>query len=137
MVSRRSVPASAGYDVRNLDDFTVGYLVAAVWESEYDQSHGIDRITPEAVEQARSDCQRFQQEQAEDLGHFYRIAPASTDGEGPESLGGYCFWMSRVGAGVGFWDRVDDPVGDRLHTATEAFGHVDLYVGDDGQLYFF
>lgn len=136
MVTRSHVPASAGYDVRNLDTFTLGYLIAAVWESEYEASHGLDRIAPEAVALAKQDCARFQREQATDLDYFYQIASATSDGEGPESLGGYCFWMSRVGAGVGFWDRVDDSVGDRLHAATETFGHVDLYEGDDGQLYF-
>ncbi len=132
----RHVPASAGYDVRSLDDFTVGYLNAAVWSSEYDDSHGIDRIAPEAVEQAASDCSRFQKEQASDLNEFYLRLSTSSECGTQDSLGGYCFWMSRVNEGVGFWNRVDHPVGDRLHLATQAYGHVDLYEGDDGQLYF-
>lgn len=133
----RHVPATAGYDVRGLDDFTVGYLNAAAWVSEYDDSHGIDRVAPEAVERAAQECSRFQQEQAADLAEFYRLAATGADAGAPESLGGYCFWMSRVGAGVGFWDRGVGQVGDRLHEATDSFGHVDLYEGYDGQLYFF
>ena len=133
---RRPVPASAGFDVRDLDDFTVGFLAAAVWEGGYDESHGIDRIAAEAVARAEEDCAAFQREHAGGLELFYRLVAQKGDCEDREALGGYCFWMSRVGAGVGFWDRVDDPVGDQLHAATEASGHLDLYEGDDGQLYF-
>lgn len=48
---------------------------------------------------------------------------------------GHDFWLTRNGHGTGFWDRGLGEVGDRLTTACKVYGEVDLYVGDDGELY--
>lgn len=55
---------------------------------------------------------------------------------GDEAQNGHDFWLTRNGHGVGFWDRgYDKEVGDALTKASESFGEVDLYVGDDGRIY--
>ena len=48
---------------------------------------------------------------------------------------GHDFWLTHNGHGTGFWDRGLGEVGDRLTTACRPYGEVDLYVGDDGDLY--
>ena len=52
-----------------------------------------------------------------------------------ESLAGSDFWLTRAGAGAGFWDG-DWVYGDVLADACKNFGTPDLYVGDDGRIYY-
>lgn len=48
---------------------------------------------------------------------------------------GHDFWLTRNGHGAGFWDRGMGEVGDRLSAKAEKWGTVDLYIGDDGQVW--
>lgn len=45
------------------------------------------------------------------------------------------FWLTRNGHGAGFWDRGIGELGSELTEAAKVHGSVDLYVGDDGQIY--
>ncbi len=61
----------------------------------------------------------------------------AVDSERKAAMAGHDFWLTRCGhVGAGFWDG-DWPqdVSDRLTEASEKFGDVDLYVGDDGMIY--
>lgn len=44
------------------------------------------------------------------------------------------FWLNRNGHGAGFWDK-DYKNKDALSDASEKFGTVFLYVGDDARIY--
>ena len=116
--------------MKKLDDFVFGYIRAALWLSsdEYgeplDRDFTIDNFSDEAIAQAIEDCERFQDENADDL---YDV--------GNEAQNGHDFWLTRNGHGAGFRDRDYGAVGERLSLAARAFGEANLYVGDDGLLY--
>lgn len=117
-----------------LDPFTRGYLEACLFSSndESDDSSGepLDRnysiadFAPEAIEMAKRDCARFQQENAYELAGF------------DETSAGGDFWFTRVGHGVGFWDGdYPEPQATSLTKACKKFGELWPTVGDDGQIY--
>lgn len=114
-----------------MDDFTESYLETALWSSTNDEgeplddNYGIEDFAPEALKQAKEDTADFQEQNADDL------EEAGDDGQN-----GHDFWLTRNGHGAGFWDRGYGDVGDRLTKASKAFGSADIYVGDDGMLYF-
>lgn len=113
-----------------LDEFTRGYLSCAIWSSNDADGNALDRdydyshLSPSALERAVTDCDAFQRVHGADIA-------------GRESLAGHDFWLTRNGHGSGFWDGDwAEEVGTRLTDASHAFGECDLYVGDDGWLYF-
>lgn len=115
-----------------MDNFTIAYIEAALWSSCDDDDTPLDQgfcvldIAPETLEQMIADCAKFQIEQAE------LLAIAG----GTDRQNGVDFWLTRNGHGAGFWDRgYADDVGDKLSDAAQAFGDIDLYVGDDAKIY--
>jgi hypothetical protein len=114
-----------------LDDFTRGYLECAEWL--LDESIDRDAIlgfSAEAIEQASADCADFQEVYAAQLERYEEVTGR------PMDHAGHDFWLTRNHHGAGFWDRGDDPVLDVLTNASQAYGERDLYLGDDGYLYF-
>ncbi len=120
--------------IPQLDEFTQAYLDCALWaESDQsneqggdplDENYTIEDIDPHSLKEAISDCKRFQEENWDDLGDNHTQA-------------GHDFWLTRNGHGAGFWDgKRPEPAATRLTKASEKFGNVDIYVGDDGKLYF-
>lgn len=113
--------------------FTAAYVEAALWSSmdestpsggyPLDRNYGPDDIAPETLEQMKSDCARFQAENADDI---------ATD----LGLAGYHFWLTRNGHGSGFWNGMwPEEVGERLAQASHKYGVFHLYVGDDGRVH--
>ena len=120
-----------------IDKFTMHYLAAAFWSSTDDNDEPFDRnydfedLAPEALQQAISDCTEFQK-QAENA-----LDGAATDfGYDPVEQAGHDFWLTRNGHGAGFWDRGIERYGDVLSKLAEEFGEVDMYLGDDKNIYF-
>lgn len=117
--------------ISGLDAFTSAYLECALWTStgEDDQpledTCGIDDCSLETLQGAIDDCEAFQRDNAADL----------LESDLSDELAGHDFWLTRNGHGAGFWDRGLGAVGDRLSKACEAYGTVDLYLGDDGKVY--
>lgn len=126
-----------------LDTFTRSYLAACLWSSNdgstpqggepFDANHSVDDFAPGAIERAIADCLRFQAENANTL----TVANLSDD------RAGFCFWLNRCGHGSGFWDEKPSSAPDSEHLAcralsdaSKAFGNLDPYLGDDGQIYF-
>lgn len=125
-----------------IDEFTHGYLTAAVWSStigsgvifdgeeiedgtSMDEYFEISDFSKEAFKAAVKDCAAFQRDEADDL-----------DASGlDESEQGHLFWLNRNGHGVGFWDSPGGVVGNRLSKAAKVYGGVDLYIGDDGKIH--
>src|SRR5882724_4374560 len=117
-----------------MDEFTRGFLETALWSSTddsddsggvpLDKNYSIDDFDPTTLAGLTEDCQRFQEENAADLADF------------DDAENGHNFWLTRCGHGAGFWDGdYPEPQASRLTEASEAFGNVDLYIGDDGVLY--
>ncbi len=140
--------------VAELDAFTRAYVEAALWSTNdesteaggepmdtavYDDDRNLIRdaydiydIALESLAGMAADCKKFQAENAADLALYNH--PQWTAAE----LGGHDFWLTRCGHGCGFWDRSEclpEEAGQRLTEASEKFGNVDLYVGDDGKIY--
>ena len=112
-----------------LDIFTRQYLETALWASTDDTGEALDtdrdarNFAPEALARAEADCAKFQAEHAADI--------ASDPGQA-----GHDFWLTRNGHGAGFWDGDwPEPAATRLTAASQAFGAVDLCLGDDGKVY--
>lgn len=125
---------------RKLDDFTRAYLNAALWASTdeqgvpLDKNYDISDFAPEALDAAIKDATTFQSRNTIDLVKASKLAKPSEYSSAAQH--GHDFWLTRNGLGVGFWDRGYGAVGDRLSKAAKAYGSKDIYVGDDGLLYF-
>jgi len=91
-----------------------------------DQNYGLEDIHSSTIAAMIKDCERFQEENRE-------LLEASGQSE---AQSGHDFWLTREGHGSGFWDRGLGEVGEQLTTICEnVWGCIDLYVGDDGQIY--
>lgn len=132
----------------DLDKFVDAYIAAALWSSADDNGDPFDSwadksdISPESMAAIRRDCEAFIDANAADLFEAFPLYPSSShvtlDGNAydPEEYAGHDFWLTRNGHGAGFWDRDLGPVGDRLTAACEKLGHLDVYTGDGGKIYF-
>ena len=113
-----------------LDAFTFAYIEAAFWTATDEDGEpmghlGLHDLSPEALQEAIRDCRAFQETYAEQL--------ASLDA----AQSGHDFLLTRNGHGAGFWDRgYPDAIADPLTEGAGAYGTADLYLGDDGLLYF-
>jgi hypothetical protein len=124
-----------------LDEFTRGYIDAALWSSTDDSDEGggepldsnydVRDISPQAMADIISVCRNFQENNRELL----EIA-AAEDGQDAAHQG-HDFWLTRNGHGAGFWDGDYEETGDRLTEAAKQYGESDIYVGDDGKLYLY
>lgn len=118
-----------------MDDFTEAYIECAYWSSIDDNGDPIDELdadaAPELIAKMEADCAVFQERHAILLSFAYDHDEVAYDGV----RAGHDFWLTRNGHGAGFWDRDLGEVGDELTKAAHTFGSVDLYVGDNGQIY--
>jgi hypothetical protein len=111
----------------DLNEFTRHYVVAALWTSEPEEEvtpgdfeqYGlalVENVSEDWLEQAKADCERFQQENETLL-----------EQAGDDSQNGHDFWLTRNHHGAGFWDRgYPDEIGDALTDAAHAFGEAYL-----------
>ena len=117
-----------------MDDFTRQYLATALWSSndESDESGGepmdrnfeIEDIDADTVAAAQADCNRFRE-----------LAGKLLNENADDTMGAHDFWLTRNGHGAGFWDGDWPEGGESLTAISEAFGEVNLYIGDDGKIY--
>lgn len=125
--------------------FFVSYVGTALWSSvdddgePLDDSRDRDDVDPTTLEAMRRDCATFY---AANFEHIHCSgAPLSREFEGSiaareAAMAGHDFWLTRCGHGAGFWDgEWPEPHATTLDNAAQAFGNVDLYVGDDGLIY--
>lgn len=111
--------------------FLRGYLEAALWSSTDDDgdpldgTYSVNDFSAEAIESAVKDVNDFMESNADDLAEA-----------GDDEQNGHDFWLTRERHGAGFWDRGYGAVGKRLTDAAHAYGEANIYVGNDGLLYF-
>lgn len=130
--------------------FFRSYVGAALWSTyDYadpetggeplDVNYDIDDLSDDCREEMLTDCAAFY-DANQDYIHC-DDAPLSNDMEGPISareaaLAGHDFWLTRCRHGAGFWDGDwPEPAATILEAASKRAGEIDLYVGDDGQIY--
>lgn len=125
-------PAEVSAD--DVAEFLDAYVECALWSStDMDTEEPLDANHSDVHETTRAEmleeCKSFMVDNADDIAqaievHGYSIARAGHD-----------FWLTRNHHGAGFWDRGLGDIGKRLTDAAHACGEVDLYVGDDGEVY--
>lgn len=124
-----------------LADFTKGYIEAMFFADIDTPDHethgmGLGDLTGDSVARILFDCARFQRRNLELLERAY---VTGRDDQGfhlaytPRQAGAD-FWFSRVGHGVGYWDRGLGELGDDLHAAAQSTGERNVYLSDDGEL---
>lgn len=135
---------------------TNAYLEAALWSSTYDNAHEtdvpmdrdftVDDIAPITRLKAKQDV-KVMMAVADNLYELADLENLPDQDEFQAILGymedpvvraqniGQDLWLTRNGHGVGFWDRGLGVFGTALTEVAEAIGPVDLYVGDDGEIY--
>lgn len=110
------------------------YLECVLWSSlgaddqPLDRGHTIENFPPAEVQFAETAWRDFRAQLSERA-----LAAIDTD---PEQAG-HDLWLTRCRHGAGFWDG--DWPGDieqELTDAAHALGESDVYVGDDGGVYF-
>lgn len=133
-------PAPA-FNRDSLDEFTRAYLEAILFAEmdnsderggePLDRNYEVEDFSPAAMKMAIDDCTKFQAENGEDIdnGCLTRIPP--------REQAGHDLWFTRVGHGVGYWEKSDweEQAGERLDAAAKALGEIWVYVGDDGKLH--
>jgi hypothetical protein len=116
-----------------IDEFTQGYIIAALWstndddEQPLDALHSVDDIDSETIAEMVGDCKDFQEANAALLEAYYVHRPADH--------AGHDFWLTRNGHGTGFWDRGLGKLGDDLAELARVYGEYNLYIGDHGMIY--
>jgi len=117
-----------------MDEFIKSYITAALWSSTdqvdeqggepLDANYSPDDLAPETLARIQADCESFYRDHIEDI-------------VSNVSRAGHDFWLTRNRHGSGFWDGDwEKETGRRLTEASHKFGELELYVGDDGLLYF-
>lgn len=127
-------------NMTNLDAFEQSYIAAALWSSFETDEFTIDDINQELLAQMTADCSKFYNENRVSI--LYDGAPLAndlydgTDDQRKAAMAGHDFWLTRCGHGAGFWDGDwPEPHAQQLTDASEAFGNVEPYAGDDGKVY--
>lgn len=117
------------HTLKNLDEFTRGYLDCAEWllpEPGLDDQSRVtarDKVrgwTRAAISTAMADCAAFQSANSGDLAAFCELAKVSVGSAGHD------FWLTRNGHGAGYWDRDAGDTGDRLTLAAAQCGPCDV-----------
>lgn len=119
-----------GYsDFMKLDTFTQAYVEALFFteDEQLGDAGCFASLAPVTVKRIIADCEAFQ----------LSAACAAVAHDHDPSDAGHDFWLTRNGHGAGFWDGDwPEPEGSALDAEAKKFGSVDVYVGDDGLVYF-
>ena len=129
-----------------IDPFLFAYIICALWSTNdesdeaggepLDKNYSIENLSADALKQMKSDCDKFQQENAELLSKA--IYPQHTFDEGTYTdleMAGHDFWLTRNGHGSNFLDSDLGGVERDLYEAASKYKEVNLYVEDDDQIY--
>ncbi len=110
-----------------LDTFTRSYIETMLWESSggpegdtpLDRNYDVSDFDPDTLKRILADTAAFQEEGSE----WYDDSKQA----------GHDFWLTRVGAGAGFWDGdYPEPQATLLTNLSKRFGHVDVVEGEYG-----
>ena len=131
-----------------IDDFTFGYLVCALWSSTHPDfqtdretedtpetlyGYDVEDFDKESIELAAKVCTRFKALAGDLL--LERESYNPHEGTILEHAG-HDFWLTHNGHGAGFWDgRYPEDIGEKLTELCKGFidAHIDVYTDKDGK----
>lgn len=143
---------------KNLDTFTKAFIEAFLVDvnenekqrSKEEREDGIDLhlidyelrdIDPRSLQKIINDCVKFKKDNIEAIEKGAVVSqPPLRWRDAPDRIderAGYDFYYTRMGHGVGFWEkgRWEEAYGKELTSAAKEFGSIDGYVGDDNKIY--
>lgn len=108
----------------------VKYYIEAAFFTEYEELPEKDQtdISEESLKKIKEDCEKFLSKVKEAV-----ITLSNCE------YAGHDFWFTRNGHGVGFWDRPEiygEEESEKLTEISKEFGECNVYIGDDGKVYF-
>lgn len=122
------------------EEFFNAYVEAALWSSvgDCDGTVAIDTdisdISDETLAAMGADCDLFWAQCSGNV--TCDDGPTGRNGSSQIAIAGHDFWLTRCGHGAGFWDGDwPEPHAAFLTNASDAFGNVDLYLGEDKQVH--
>ena len=116
------------YPVRNIDVILDSYLETALWTEE-------DMLGEENNFSIYDFSEEDRNESRKQIKWFVDTAKSSLNGLSDTAIG-HDIWLSRNGHGSGFWDRdIPKHDSDFLMELCHQLGTVNIYVGDNGNLY--
>lgn len=125
----------------DLDEILEHYLIAALWSSTddngipLDQGYCVDDVAESAKKQQLEEITDFLN-YCDKHGLLKPLVTLVNQYDYTEQQLGHDLWLTRNGHGAGFWDRDLGELGRQLSNACKTFGSCDVYVGDDGLIYF-
>ncbi len=134
------VRAPAEVSEADLNEMLDGYITCALWSTSdesdesggepFDKNYSAEDLATEARAAMLADCKAFAS------AHVVTIVACFGLAQYDWARVGHDFWLSRNGHGAGFNDGDwPEAYSERLSTAAEAMGEVNLYLGDDGKIY--
>lgn len=117
----------------NINQFIKGYIDAALWSTTdcydnegnetYNLDDEFDSVSPNCLTAMQKDCQKFIDENNDNLIAFKALANCD------DFRLGFLFWLNREGHGSGYWDELanGEDVGETLSTACRNWGEFPLY----------
>jgi hypothetical protein len=110
------------------ETFFTAYLVCALWSSTDGETHlnsnyNLSDFAPETLAALKEKAKGFYDEN-------FNLIKDNIEGAGHD------LWLTQNHHGAGFFDG-DWPneIGEKLTVAAHKVGQIDLYVGDDGQIW--
>ena len=94
-------------------------------------SFGIEDFSGISFDRLRREAELFESVCREILNKYRKSVPDTYTME----KAGHDFWMTRNRHGVGYWDRGLGECGTLLTQKAHEYEEVNLYVGDDGQIW--
>lgn len=125
------------------DRFTRSYVVAALTLMDDEEPNLPENfeiiprnIAPESMRRMIADCAEFQRRHGDVIYEALEPRRAARSEHSAEELAGNDFWLTRCGAGAGFWDGDwIEPHARAMDETSREFGNQDMIVGDDGLIY--
>ena len=117
------------WDQVDFDMFTNSYVETALWSSSDENDEPLDK-NYSAADIASDTIKKMENDTFEFLRQNWDLVKMDLIDAGHD------FWLTRQGAGAGFWDGDwPEAAGKRLTKSSKTFGETTLYVGDDGKIY--
>jgi len=131
-----------------LDDLTEGHgdfksekdAIRAAWEHSGEEPPMLDGLewfqaSEELIKASRDDVDDFLSNNMDDVLEYVERREYDPSEGTPWHYLGHDFALTRNRHGAGFWDLGLGELGDRLTEAANVYGSVDVYLGDDDQVY--